>query len=231
MRLQIGPMANFHLIGEDDNFKSRSKDIYSCFENIRNNADLKKNDEKLSSKRKKNSVKNVEPGYKTEPGKWVKYSLEDTDIANDRQNTQAALSFLHDITKRSKADKSQPKSDLPVNMEEDERKESKISFKKPAPHIMSEHVVGKPKHKLPRSITESKSEKTRLSFDKVELDHLEENLSAVEYQADIEAKLDETFSFQNKAKTFNMETEQDLSNSFKSTKSHKGKRNIRKREK
>ena len=223
-------MDTFHLKGEDDSFKSRINDIYSTFDIIKSNSQSKLSKESSSSRKRtgKDSSKLVEPGYKTEPSKWVKYTLETTAIADDRQNTQAALSFLHELSKRTKCDKTDDKvrnDDSLSNVEEEMSTNSKIAFKKPLPFTMSEHVVGKAKLKLHSDV---KSDNQALpSFDKVELDHLDENLSAVEYQADIEAKLDEKLQLQkNSGSTYSC---QDQSDSFKSRKLRKTNRNLRQR--
>jgi len=229
-------MNDFHLKGEDDSFKAKTSDIYSCFDTIKNNSQLKYSKEsEISRKRKGKSRGQVEPGFKTEPDKWVKYSLESTEVANDRQNTQAALSFLHELSKRSKPEKIDDKAAI-VNVltsnevdDMDTNADKKVAFKKPLPHLMSEHVVGKSKSKT-YSIEKSNKE-TLPSFDKVELYHLEENVSAVEYQADIEAKLEETLQLQknNTSPDISNNLVQNTSNHFKSNKLHSSKRNIRKR--
>ena len=227
-------MDNFHLQGEDDGFKTRINDIYSGFDDIKNNSQLKFSKElKSSRKRRGRPLKETEPGFKTEPDKWVKYSLESTEVANDRQNTQAALSFLHELSKRSKvnrnSDSAAEDNILTDRASADEQMDTsskkKVCFKKPVPHTMMEYVVGKPKSRG-QSFGKSNN-KTMASFDKVELDHLEENVSAVEYQANIEAKLDETLQMQNN--TVSNSVIQDTSDVFKSNKLHKSKRNIRKR--
>nr|CAB3267314.1 protein TSSC4-like [Phallusia mammillata] len=185
--------SSYHLSSEDAEFTQRSKDIFGDIDKIKNSLSMNKEDIKpVGAKRKIPNAKSdstsadkkpEKPAYETNPNKWTKYDLSDTETSNDRQNTQAAFAFLYDVQKRKKSedsitDKATVSSD--VDMTES------VSFHKPAVRKMKEHVVGMSTGTKKKSIPKD----VNTSFDKVELDHLE-NISAAEFQAEIASKLEE----------------------------------------
>lgn len=195
--------SSYHLTDEDSEFAMRSKNIFGDIDKIPNSLALNKHDIKpVKGKRKAQDAKedetppsNNKPAYETNPEKWKKYDLSDTETSNDRQNTQVAFAFLYDVQKRRKSDE-KPANALAadVDMTDDalpnkSNESHKVSFQKPSTFKMQEHVVGV--STAPKKKTVSSDLKKELC-DKVELDHLE-NISAAEFQAEIAGKLEDSF--------------------------------------
>ena len=62
------------------------------------------------------------PDFKKNPQKYTKYSLKDTDLLNNKSNSQAAFSFLREMDERKRK----------VDQDDDEGDEKKkVVFKKP----------------------------------------------------------------------------------------------------
>ena len=238
-------MSIFHLKNEDENFKSRANDIFASFDSIK----CQVQEENLKSVQKRpnscnNHLTKSIPSFKTEPHKWTKYSLESVIASDDRQNTQTALAFLHKLSKQKNYPEKNPDGSLKVNhidvsssaisSKEKEIDSSKpyVCFKKPSVVVKHEHVprLKSKKVNLRKEHQENNGEKTKVSFDKVELHHLEENASAIEYQAIIEAKLDESLLL-HKIDTSSTTSENNKQNQiFKSQKTSKIKKILRKRD-
>lgn len=67
-----------------------------------------------------------EPDFKVNPHKYTRYSLEDTDVTTNRENSQAAFAFLREMDSRKRK-----ANDSPGQEELQAIAEGKINFKKP----------------------------------------------------------------------------------------------------
>ena len=231
-------MNDFHLVGEDNDFKTRSSEIFSSFDSIKSEAAACHAvfSKAVNKKSACSTKKPPEPGFKSEPEKWTKYDLIDTSCTDDRQNTQAAMSFLYEMAKRSRLDINSKPDQQCKSEKMNEISESKgskfskvICFKKPTPRVMGEHEVGKAEKKVSKMSITGLCKPSQASFDKVDLDHLDENISAIEYQADIEARFNETYSQEKCPNNEKQDQETASQLIFKSRKLQTNKRCIRKR--
>lgn len=223
-------MSNFHLKDEDDSFKLRSDDIFGSFDSIKCQAS--KSDTVSLRKRQlpaDDQATTKIPGYTTEPHKWTKYDLDSTHASDDRQNTCTALNFLHDLAKQKvECIDKKDSADLEKKSVRNEKdiNPSHVCFKKPNPVECPEYVVGSKSRKQ----NVAKLNKPDASFDKVELQHLEESVSALEYQAAIEAKLEESIELKQARPKSQLNKNSNVDEGFKLQKSLKQKRVLRKRD-
>lgn len=89
------------------------------------------------------------PDYHRNPNKWVKYDLDNVKNKDmsDKSNTQAALSFLHDLKQRktknnNKKVNKEDKMDIEItNNNNSSSTSSRISFKKPSKNNCKNETV------------------------------------------------------------------------------------------
>nr|XP_009858771.1 protein TSSC4-like [Ciona intestinalis] len=165
---------------EEEEFAERKNSVFAQLDKIRNNLSSNLDIEKAVKRKKPSAASvgtvaaNTLPNYKKQPEKWTKYDLKETNVSSDRQNTLAGFSFLHDLKKRAKTEDNSTVDNSAEPMSIETVEDNGIKFKKPM---------------QPKGRRHGEAMKTDCAeSSKVELDHLEENVSAEEYQAAILAK-------------------------------------------
>lgn len=104
----------------DDDKTFKKPDKFAAFRNRKTGGGFQGSN---SSKRPHWNSRKV-PDFKKNPSKYVKYSLEDTDVTSNRANSQAAFSFLRELDERKR--KTEDNEEDMKNMEK-----GKIVFKRP----------------------------------------------------------------------------------------------------
>lgn len=119
------------------------------------------------------------PDFVLNPSRYTKYSLEGIELSDNRSNAQIAFQFLQELEDRKRVD---------ASAREDEPAEGK------------QHLFRAPKRagggttSEVKGVTDHKKSTGQALCDKVELEHLEENISAKEFANEIAAKLDDSIS-------------------------------------
>lgn len=120
----------------------------------------------------------AKPDFVLNPSNYTKYDLSDVDLGDNRSNAQIAFQFLDEVADRKRS------------ITDDEGDSCIIG------NVLDKHVFRMPEHCVGGDIKKQKKavEKVKVeeSFNKVDLDHLEENVSAAEFRREIEAKLDDS---------------------------------------
>ena len=195
--------ASYKVVGGDEAFSSRISKVFADVDKLTTSLPSQ-TEAKPDFKNHKHRVNNdasTRPAFEIHPEQWTKYDLSSVKATDDRENTQAAFLFLHSLQKRSKLNVSSTcelpgdpsvagvetiKNSLPSSVESDKP----VTFVKPV-QIMPEHVVGQELvHRKVHSALQHVDDIP--ACDKVELDHLEQNVSATEFQEEIAEKLEDS---------------------------------------
>ena len=200
----------FNLSSGDSGFSSRTQSIFDNVDKIKHNLNLNKSD--IVPVKRKSNTKSEEcptstkvPCYSRNKGaddgvskspkdaeKWTKYDLSGVSMNDDRENSKAAFSFLHSLSKRN--DKKVNEASSKDDEESAGNETKKVVFGKPTGCVkMPEYVVGNSQKPRKPKCTAAMQTDT----DKVELDHLYENTESSDYTAEIEAR----WLAQNKSKS------------------------------
>nr|XP_039271350.1 LOW QUALITY PROTEIN: protein TSSC4-like [Styela clava] len=133
---------------------------------------------KVSNNKSKALIKPPKPDFLVNPSRYTKYSLRDTELSDNKSNTQIAFQFLRELSN---------KEDSITGIE------CSVTSKQ---HVfkMPEHAAGVPNENKRKTDSKPNINSDEILCDKVELDHLEENISAAEFASEIAAKLDDSIS-------------------------------------
>lgn len=197
--MDVDKSPGFTITSENPDFLSKMRGVFSGIDgsssNMLSSDSAIESDEDTNTKevcatrpkqRKTTSEKPVDiqpppkPDYVLNPSQYTKYSLEDTELSDNRANAQAAFQFLQELEDRKKADASAVAEDEPAD-----GKQHMFRAPKRAGGATPSEDEG---------MTDNKKNTGQAACDKVELEHLEENISAKEFANEIAAKLDDSIS-------------------------------------
>lgn len=189
--------VGFTISSSSTDFQNKSKDVFDQIDNLKSN-EILSNDEKRElvedsdsdegvccspppSKLQKKKNRPV-PNYLTNPDKWKRYDLEDIKLSSNSDNLNAAFAYLKQKDCSGNTDSDD------INIKKIDNETEKLIFKVP-------RKIGTVRP-IKTTVTDtvgdtSASSCDTLSCDKVELDHLEENISTTEFEQSIAAKLEE----------------------------------------
>lgn len=166
----------FTISSENPDFQSKVHDVFDGISGLRSNFPTK--DDGSSISEVPVNDKPHKPDFVVHPSRYTKYSLRDTELSSNAANSQIAFQFLEKLSPNDSDDAENPAD------------QEASPFSKKHVFKMPEQPAGicKPKE---RKVSKEK-EPVILSCDKVELDHLEENIAVAEFTSEIAQKLEET---------------------------------------